>query len=95
MSTQTKAKTIVRLVGTVASDKGNKTRRVEVEFSYRHAKYGKYLRKRTVLAVHDEKNESKTGDTVEVTPCRRMSGSKSWALSRVVKRGTEVIGTKA
>lgn len=81
------AKTIVRLVGTVASDKGAKTRRVEVQFSSRHAKYGKYVRKRTVLAAHDETNQSKVGDTVEVSPCRRMSGSKSWAVTRVVKRG--------
>ena len=57
-----------------------------VQYLAQHPKYGKYLRKRTVLHVHDERNESKTGDRVEVAPCRPMSKTKSWRLVRVVNR---------
>lgn len=73
-------------VGVVESDKCDKTRKVVVNFLAKHPKYGKYLRKRTVLHVHDEANESKAGDRVEVAPCRPMSKTKSWRLIRVVER---------
>lgn len=72
--------------GLVESDKRDKTRTVVVAFSARHPKYGKYLRKRTVLHVHDEKNESRTGDRVEVEPCNPISKTKCWRLVRVVER---------
>ena len=72
-------------IGVVESDARDKTRRVTVEFLARHPKYGKYLRKRTVLHVHDEENASKVGDKVEVAPCRPMSKTKAWTLVRIVK----------
>ena len=53
-------------IGVVESDKRDKTRKVVVRFLAKHAKYGKYSAKRTVLHVHDEGNESRAGDTVEV-----------------------------
>jgi len=71
-------------IGFVESDRRDKTRKVVVEFLARHPKYGKYLRKRTVLHVHDEENASKTGDRVEVAPCRPMSKTKAWRLVRIV-----------
>ncbi len=71
-------------IGFVESDTRDKTRRVTVEFLARHPKYGKYLRKRTVLHVHDEGNVSKKGDKVEVAPCRPISKTKAWTLVRVV-----------
>lgn len=71
-------------IGFVESDARDKTRRVVVEFLAKHPKYGKYLRKRTVLHVHDEENASKKGDKVEVAPCRPVSKSKAWKLVRVV-----------
>ena len=49
-------------VGVVHSDKRDKTRKVVVEFLAKHPKYGKFLKKRTVLQVHDENNESSLGD---------------------------------
>ncbi|MBL0927079.1 MAG: 30S ribosomal protein S17 [Phycisphaerales bacterium] len=73
-------------VGVVSSDKRDKTRKVVVEYSAQHAKYGKYLSRRTVLHVHDEKNESRNGDRVEVAPCRPISKTKSWTLVRVVEK---------
>lgn len=72
-------------LGVVESDKANKTRKVVVNFQAQHPKYGKYLRKRTVLHVHDEGNESKLGDRVEVAPCRPMSKTKHWKLVRVIE----------
>ena len=48
---------------------------------------GKYLRRRTRLAAHDPENTAQVGDTVEITPCRRLSKSKSWRLVRIIRRG--------
>lgn len=73
-------------IGVVESDKRDKTRRVVVRSVTKHPKYGKYVKHRTILHVHDEANESKTGDTVEVVPCVRISKTKSWKLVRVVSR---------
>jgi len=74
-------------IGIVESDHADKTRKVVVSFQAKHPKYGKYLRKRTVLHVHDENNESKTGDRVEVVPSRPYSKTKTWALHRIVESG--------
>jgi small subunit ribosomal protein S17 len=78
-----------RQIGVVESDKRSKTRKVVIAYSGKHPKYGKYLRKRTVLQVHDENNESRLGDRVEVAECRPISKTKSWVLVRVVERGPE------
>ena len=75
-----------RRVGVVESDKRLKTRTVVVNFVTRHPKYGKYVKKRTVLHVHDEKNESGLGDRVEVAECRPISRTKNWILVRVVQK---------
>lgn len=75
-------------IGVVDSDKRDKTRRVVIGFLAQHPKYGKYLRKRTVLHVHDERNESHVGDRIEVAPCRPISKTKRWALVRVVHKGS-------
>ena len=75
-----------RLVGRVVSAKMDKTRRVEVARLQKHAKYGKYLRMRTVCYVHDEKNESKKGDTVEIAETRPLSKTKRWRLVKVVAK---------
>lgn len=72
-------------IGIVESDKRDKTRKVVVSFMAKHPKYGKYIRRRTVLHVHDEQNESHMGDTVEVVPCRPISKTKTWKLLRIVR----------
>lgn len=74
-----------RKVGIVESDKRDKTRKVAITFSVKHPKYGKYMRKRTVLHVHDEKNASKNGDRVEIAECRPISKTKSWTVLRVLE----------
>ncbi len=73
-------------VGVVTGDKTNKTRRVEIPRLVKHQKYGKYLRRRTVCYAHDEKNESRLGDTVEIVESRPMSRLKRWQLVRVISR---------
>lgn len=74
-----------RVVGVVTGDKSSKTRRVEVERIYRHPKYGKTVRRRTVCHAHDEDNVSRVGDTVEIIESRPLSALKRWALVRIVK----------
>ena len=72
------------MVGVVVSAKMDKTRRVEVPRLQRHPKYGKFLRRQTVCYVHDEKNESHPGDTVEIAETRPLSKTKRWRLVKVV-----------
>jgi len=74
-----------RRVGVVRSDQRAKTRKVEIAYSVKHPKYGKYIRRRTVLHVHDEGNVSKVGDRVEIAECRPISKTKNWTLLRVVQ----------
>jgi len=76
-----------RRVGIVESDARNKTRKVAIRYSVRHPKYGKYIRRRTMLQVHDEDNVSRVGDRVEIAECRPISKTKSWVLLRVLKSG--------
>ncbi|WP_437205350.1 30S ribosomal protein S17 [Planctomicrobium sp. SH664] len=78
------------LIGTVVSDRNAKTRRVDVERVYQHAKYKKIVRGRTVCYVHDEKNVSKVGDTVEIVECPPKSATKRWELLRVVTSVDEI-----
>jgi len=77
------------VVGVVASDKGNKTIKVVVNYQTKHPKYGKYLKRRTVLHAHDEKNDAKEGDTVEIAECRPLSRTKHHRLVRIIERAPE------
>jgi small subunit ribosomal protein S17 len=91
---QTKAAPIARsdlrtVVGVVASDKGNKTIKVVVNYQTKHPKYGKYLKRRTVLHAHDEVNDAKEGDTVEIAECRPLSRTKHHRLVRIIERAPE------
>ncbi len=72
-------------VGVVVSDKRDKTRTVEVQFQIMHPKYGKYLKRNAKYHVHDEKNESKNGDRVEIANCRPISKTKAWRLIKVLE----------
>ena len=81
-----------QLIGIVKGDKRDKTRRVEVPRTYRHPKYGKIVKARTVCQVHDENNESKTGDTVEIQESRPLSKTKRWTLLRIVQKASAAVG---
>jgi small subunit ribosomal protein S17 len=75
-----------RRIGVVESDTRDKTRKVAISYSAKHRKYGKYIKRRTVLHVHDEENSSRKGDRVEIAECRPISKTKSWVLLRVVEQ---------
>jgi small subunit ribosomal protein S17 len=77
------------IIGVVASDKGDKTIKVVVNYQTKHAKYGKYLKRRTVLHAHDEKNDASEGDTVEIAECRPLSKTKHHRLVRIVESAPE------
>lgn len=74
-----------RRVGTVVSDHGDKTIKVRFDYTVKHRKYGKYIRRSTTLHSHDEKNEAKINDVVEVAACRPISKTKHWRLTRILR----------
>ena len=76
-------------VGVVTRDKMSKTRRVEIPRLVKHPRYGKYIKRRTICYVHDERNESRMGDTVEIMETRPLSKTKNWRLLRVVTKAPQ------
>jgi len=77
------------LIGVVIGDKMNKTRVVVVERRLAHAKYGKYMTKRSKYKAHDEKNETRVGDRVEIIESRPLSREKRWRVERLIERPQE------
>jgi small subunit ribosomal protein S17 len=74
------------LVGTVLTHKMEKTAVVLIERLALHPLYHKYIRKTKRYNVHDETNQAKVGDNVEIAECRPMSKTKSWRLVRVLAK---------
>lgn len=74
------------IIGIVKSAKTQKTLRVEVQRRVKHPLYGKYIRKRTVCYVHDENEQAKEDDRVEIAECRPRSKMKRWELVKVLAR---------
>ena len=72
-------------MGMVMKASADKTIRVSIQNLVKHPMYGKYVRRRTKVAVHDPDNAASVGDTVEIVPCRRISKMKNWRLLRVVR----------
>lgn len=68
------------LIGKVVSDRMDKTIVVLVERKVQHPKYGKYIKRSTKLAVHDEANSCQVGDLVKIEETRPLSKTKSWQL---------------
>ncbi len=81
------SKTLKTKRGVVVSKSGDKSVRVQIDYTVKHPMYGKYIRRRTKLGVHDPQNEAGVGDTVDITECRPISKSKSWRLVKVVAKG--------
>ena len=75
--------------GTVTSNKMQKTVVVQVDRKVRHPLYEKFVPQRTKLYAHDENNEAKVGDIVEVTQTRPLSKMKSWRLVRIVQKAPQ------
>ena len=74
-----------RRIGVVTSDKMQKTITVVVDRLVKHPLYKKYVKERTVLKAHDEKNEAKVGSVVEIEFSRPLSKTKRWTLVRVIR----------
>jgi small subunit ribosomal protein S17 len=75
-----------KLVGTVVSDKMDKTVVVRVERLVPHDVYKKYVRRRENFKAHDEKNEFRFGDRVEIVETRPTSKDKRWRIARLIER---------
>ncbi len=73
-------------IGTVTSNKMEKTITVAVERKVKHPIYGKFLKKTTKFMAHDEKNECTIGDTVKITETRPLSKNKCWRLVEVLEK---------
>jgi small subunit ribosomal protein S17 len=77
-------------IGRVVSDKMNKTITVLVERRVKHPLYGKVVTRSAKYHAHDENNESKAGDLVEIVATRKLSKTKAWRLSRVLEKAKVV-----
>ena len=78
------------LVGKVVSDKRTKTVTVLVERRVIHPIYGKIMIKTSKYHAHDENNEDKLGDTIEITESRPLSKTKNWVATRLVQKAALV-----
>ncbi|HOO39179.1 MAG TPA: 30S ribosomal protein S17 [Deltaproteobacteria bacterium] len=74
------------LLGTITSDKMDKTVVVTVDRLEKHPVFKKYIRRRTTFKAHDEKNECRMGDTVLIRECRPLSKNKCWRVVNIVER---------
>ena len=73
-------------VGTVVSDKMDKTIVVEIKERVRHPLYGKIMNQTSKLKAHDENNECGIGDTVSIMETRPLSKDKCWRLVEIVEK---------
>jgi small subunit ribosomal protein S17 len=79
-----------QMVGTVISDKMDKTVVVLVERLVKHRFYKKYVRKRSKFAAHDNNNSCQIGDKVLIIESRPLSRSKRWRVSKVVEKAVKL-----
>ena len=77
------------LTGMVVSNSGDKSIKVVIDYKVRHPKYGKYVRRRTKVGVHDETNKCSVGDMVEIAPCRPYSKTKGYRLVNVLEKAVK------
>ncbi len=81
------------MTGVVTSCKARKTVTVRIERRVKHPVYGKFIRRSTKLAAHDENDDCQEGDVVTIVETRPISKTKSWRLARINERGS-VAGIK-
>ena len=77
-------------VGRVVSDKMNKTVTVLVERRVKHALYGKVVTRSAKYHAHDEDNECKAGDLVEIVATRKLARTKAWRVSKMLQKAAVV-----
>ena len=73
------------IIGFVTSRSGDKSIKVTIPYKTPHPLYHKIINRKTVVHVHDEKNETKVGDKVEITETRPLSRLKRWRVLTVVE----------
>ena len=86
VATPARAKLIQTQIGRVVSDKMNKTVTVLVEHRIKHPLYGKMLTRSKKYHAHDENNEYKQGDLVEIEACRKLAKTKAWRVKRLIEK---------
>lgn len=74
------------LIGNVTSRSGDKSIKVTVPFKVPHPRYKKVINRKTVVHVHDEANDTKLGDKVEIMETRPISRLKRWRVIKVIER---------
>jgi small subunit ribosomal protein S17 len=84
--TEAQVKNVRTLVGKVVSDARAKTVTVLVERRAKHELYGKIVARSRKYHAHDEANEYKIGDVVEISETRPVSKTKAWAVTRLVEK---------
>ena len=72
--------------GTVTSDRMDKTVAVEIVRTYQHPLYKKIVRRSTKILAHDEQNECRVGDLVQVVEVRPLSRRKRWKVRQIVSK---------
>ena len=94
MSTVTPGQRSARktVVGVVSSRSGDKSIKVVVPYKTPHPLYQKVVNRQTVLHVHDEKNETKLGDKVEIMETRPLSRLKRWRVINIVNKAVTAEG---
>ena len=88
--TEAQTKVVRSLVGKVVSDARAKTVTVLVERRGKHELYGKIVAKSNKYHAHDENNEFKVGDVVEISESRPLSKTKNWVVTRLVEKAQGV-----
>lgn len=81
--------------GVVRTNRMTRTVVVELERIVLHSRYKKYLRRRTRVKAHDERDECQVGDRVVITACRPLSRHKRWRVSRILNRPGVAAGDRA
>ena len=74
------------MVGTVVSNKMDKTVVVQVERLVKHRMYHKYVRRQAKFTAHDQSNDCQIGDKVKITESRPLSKTKRWRVSEIVEK---------
>ena len=93
MSTATEGRTKRKAqIGFVSSRSGDKSIKVTIAYKTPHPLYHKVVNRQTVLHVHDEKNETKVGDKVEVMETRPISRLKRWRVVSVLQKAVVADG---
>ncbi|MGE5382584.1 MAG: 30S ribosomal protein S17 [Omnitrophica WOR_2 bacterium] len=73
-------------IGVVVSNKMQKSITVQVERREKHPKYGKFVKRTSKFAAHDQNNDCNIGDTVRIAETRPLSKNKCWRLVEIIER---------